>query len=119
MDDQYDNEGTSLSVKITSAQPVTENFIALCQEAVILLNPSSQGTCHLINPTSQPITIYAGFHIANMSSFEPHTIDAAHRCTDTTCNGEEQFDEIHVAARVSTLWLSWRWRFSETTSARH
>ena len=42
VDDQYDQDGTSLSVKITSAQPVTEDFMALYQEAVILLNPSSQ-----------------------------------------------------------------------------
>ncbi len=30
-----------------------------------------------------------------MTLFEPHTMDAAYRCTATTCDGEEQYDEIH------------------------
>ncbi len=90
-----ESDGSTLSVKLTSAQPVNKDFMALCQDAVILLKPDSDCVCHIINPTSQPILISANLHIAHMTLFEPHTIDAAYRCTDTTVNGEEQFDEIH------------------------
>ncbi len=100
-DDHYDQDGSTLSVKLTSAQPVNKDFMALCQDAVILLKPDSDCVCHIINPTSQPISISADLHIAHMTLFEPHTIDAAYRCTDTTVNGEEQFDEIHEIDEMS------------------
>ena len=58
INDPYD-DGSILSVRINPAQPVTENFLALCQEAVVLLKSDNKCVCHLINPTSQPLTIPA------------------------------------------------------------
>ena len=91
-DDYTSSDGVSVHLSVVSEFSDKHNVWG--QEAVIILKSDNKCVMHIMNPTSQEITVMPGEVVAKATVFQPFDVVEAYKLTDSAFENEDMWDKL-------------------------